>query len=199
MKYSYIVLLLLLAITGFIFIKEDSPQTKDTAMPPGKITSVNNTAAVAETEFKEINARRTKDSDKGSIVVEPNFSLAKDPEKAAVNSENAEPSVLEPTKENSIAIATGEFSDEINFPNKDNYCVESCDSENADVAGSPQIADGAKVNAPAEGEFADQINADVIFAQAQQKDPDLQLEPKLVDVPANSSPPTELGAYSPAQ
>jgi len=199
MKYSYIVLLLLLAITGFVFIKEDSPQTKDAAMPQSKVVSVNNTAAVVEAEFNEIYARRIKDSDQGSIVAEPNFSSAKDPEKAAANSENTEASVPEPTKENSIATATGEFSDEINFPNKDNYCVESCDMENADITDSPKIADSAKVNAPAEGEFSDQINADVIFAQAQQKDPELQLEARLVDVPANSSPPTEMGVYSPPQ
>jgi hypothetical protein len=90
----------------------------------------------------------------------------------------------EPSNKNADMPATGEFADQVNFPAQKGNCNDAC-------------ADGSTVNMKATGEFADQINSDDIIVAAKTKGFDRSETKKLVDVPANSAPPTELGVYTP--
>lgn len=191
MRNSYIILLLLLAIAGVVAIKKYSQPT--IGIPTLNSTaSVNHFAAENESKFEEIYERRitgrTKDRNETSTIAEPNLTTLKDPVETAMNSPDKGISELEPTQENASLTTTNEHSDEINLPVRESDCTAPCDA-----------ADNTNINAPATGEFADQINADALFAQAQQKNPDLKLETKLIEAPTNSSPPTEPGAYFPPQ
>lgn len=184
MKYTYVGLFLLSAITGFFLTSNNSkPVTNNLEQKSTPYLATDDAA-----KFKEIYERRLKELTRNEAMVIPNFLPVKDAENLAknINGENLEP---EPTTENSHVTATGEFADEVNLT----------ENEKEETVEIMETADSAKVNAPATGDFADQINPDAIFAVAQQKDPNLQPEAKLAEVPANSFPPTELGVYSPPQ
>lgn len=90
----------------------------------------------------------------------------------------------EPSRENANMLAAGEFADQVNFPTKKIECGNAC-------------VDDETVNVKATGEFADQINSEEIIVAAKTKGFNLSETKKLVDVPTNSAPPTELGVYTP--
>lgn len=191
----YFVLMLLLAASGVVYMNNNSTQT------PSSITSTENTNVVSETSVankdkhqKDIYENRTREIVKSTVVTEADTVPKVDLEKAVPFAENIEATEPEPGSDNSSVAASGDYADEVNSPNKNNECDAACETAKLEPT---EIADTAKANIPATGEFADQINADAIFAQAQQKDPSLQMEAKLADVPANSLPPTELGIYTP--
>jgi hypothetical protein len=191
MRNNYIVLLFILAIAGIVAIKKYSQTTIDIPILNSTV-SANHFAAKNENKFDEIYERRMTDRTTGSTetstIVESNLPTLKYPAETAINSPDKGIPELEPTEENASLTTTNEHSDEINLPIRESDCTAPCDAAN-----------NTNINAPATGEFADQINADAIFAQAQQKNPDMELEAKLIEVPTNSSPPTEPGVYSPPQ
>ncbi|MET0355820.1 MAG: hypothetical protein ABW044_03525 [Cellvibrio sp.] len=191
----YFILAFILVAFGIVFMNHNSSQT------PSSITSTENTNVVSETSVenkdkhqKDIYENRTKEIVKSIVVTEANTLPKVDLKKAMPFAENTEATEPEPGSDNSSVAASGDYADEVNSPNKNNECDAACETAKLEPT---EIADTAKANIPATGEFADQINADAIFAQAQQKDPSLQMEAKLADVPANSLPPTELGVYTP--
>lgn len=130
-----------------------------------------------EKELKEIDG--TLNNESSTITAKTN---EKSEQKTAPIEENKNPP--EPSKENANMLATGEFADQVNFPTQKTECNNAC-------------ADDATVNMKAIGEFSDQINSDEIIAAAKNKGFELSEIKKLVDVPANSAPPTEFGVYTP--
>jgi hypothetical protein len=199
MKHNYYIALLFLIAAGFIFIYRESQQAiAPTASNDTLVKSYKRIPEVEKEFNMEVYDRKVKASDNMSTVIATqSSSQQKDAEKTSPPLTNDD--IPEPTNLNANMAATGEFANEVNFPDLKNNCYEPCDAENADLEEDGPIANSSNVNGDAVGEFSDQINAAAILAQAQQKDFNLKIDEKLVDVTANSSPPTELGAYSAPQ
>ena len=194
MKYkNYTLFPLLLALVAFFAVKNNSSQP---LTPSENIIAPEKTANVKVKNIIEMN-QRTKEGqtqkNTATTAIDPQATKPAVSNELVKTQDNTPTSMPGPINENWNMSATGEYAQEVNLQNSENDCEESCDEENT------EIADGKNVNAAATGEFSDQINSDAIFAQAQQKDPNLQPEAKLPD-PAEGAPPTtEIGVYTPPQ
>ncbi|RYY75259.1 MAG: hypothetical protein EOO52_07490 [Gammaproteobacteria bacterium] len=202
MKYKPYIALFLVTLVGIILLNNNSQESNKAA-----------TKNISETLEKRPPQRKMNNNEainnesdrasKSKLTVTANTPRVQNKTKEIKTDEiktdkhevtEVEATTPEPENNNADMAATGDYAGEVNLPEVQDNCIEPCDD-----VGKNQTADGSKANVLAVGEFADQINPEAIVAQAQQKDPNLPLEGKISDVSKNSSPPTELGAYSPPQ